>query len=121
MQERLMNDLKEVIVEIAHEVARQVINEELPRILDTMSKPGNFLSDLIDYNKACELLHISKATLHSYINTGKLTKHFMVEGGKPFLSRKEIESLMKKAQKVGRNLTIGNYKDPSSKDKSKAA
>ena len=104
MNERFINELTELVRTIAREVARKVFVEELPKILDNLSKPGSMLSDLVDYNKASEMLGVSKPTLHSYIRAGKLTKHCLVEGGKPFLKLSEIEKMIKKNRRVDLSL-----------------
>jgi len=121
MSEKFMNDLIELIGKVARNEAEKVLAEELPKILDTMTKPEKVLSDLVDYNTACKLLNVSKPTLHSYINTGKLTKHFLVPGGKPFLSVKEIERMMTKTRRVNPSLAIKNLIDPTIYGNSNAA
>ncbi len=68
------------------------------------------LSDLIDYNKASDLLRVSKPTLHAYIKAGKLTKHHVVNGGNPFPSMHEIEGMMKKSRRINSNLTVKYFR-----------
>lgn len=96
--------LTELMRSIARDVAREVVAQEMPKVLDNLSKPGKMLSDIVDYNTAAGLLHISKPTLHTYIKTGKLTKVTLVDNGKPFLRRSEIEAMMKKSRKVNPSL-----------------
>jgi hypothetical protein len=105
MEENVMMELTEFIRKIAREVAK----EEMSGMINNVSRPGRLLSDLIDYKKACELLGITKTTLHSYINGGKLTKHYAVEGGKPYLSMGEIEKLMKKSCRLNTKLTVEHF------------
>ena len=95
-----MLNLKKLIKEIARETSREVLREEMPKILDNMSKPGKLLSELVGYDQASEMLGVTKTTLHNYINQGRLTKHYAVEGGKPFLKLSEIESMIKKSRRV---------------------
>ena len=76
------------------------MDEELPVILDNMNKPGSGLSDYVDYNCATSMLNVTKATLHTYIKTGKLEKHTIVTGGKPYLKKSEIEKLMKGGRRI---------------------
>jgi len=104
MNEKFMNELTELIRSVAREVAEKVLADELPKILDGLSKPGSLLSDLVDYNKASAMLGVTKPTLHSYIKTGKLTKHYAVEGGKPFLKLSEIEKMIKKNRRIDLSL-----------------
>lgn len=110
MEEKMITDLTEFITRISRGVAREVIKEEMAGIIDSASRPGKMLSDLIDYNKASELLRVSKPTLHAYINAGKLTKHYVVNGGKPFLSMSEIEGMMKKSRRIHSALTVKYFK-----------
>lgn len=110
MQEKMMTDLTEFITRISRGVAREVIKEEMTEILESASRPGNTLSDLIDYNKATELLRVSKPTLHAYIKAGRLTKHYVVDGGKPFLSMREIEGMMKKSRRIIPILTVKYFR-----------
>jgi hypothetical protein len=105
MEENVMMELTEFIRKIAREVAK----EEMSGMINNVSRPGRLLSDLIDYKKACELLGVTKTTLHSYINAGKLTKHYVVDGGKPYLSMSEIENLMRKSKKNQTILTITHF------------
>lgn len=121
MQEQLFKDFLAVVAEIAREVAIQVIHEEVPKIFEKKAQPGDILSDSIDYNTACELLRISKPTLHKYINEGKLTKHSFTDGGKPYLSRNEIQKIVKRTRRISPSITFNNFRQVNPGKKTEAA
>lgn len=121
MQEQLFKDLSAVVAEIARGVAIQVVYEEVPKIIEKKAQPGDTLSDLVDYKTACILLDISKPTLHKYIKEGKLTKHFFTDGGKPFLSRIEIQKMVKRTRRIPPVITVNNFRQVNPGKKTEAA
>jgi len=104
MDEEFMIRFRAVIAEEAKKIVMEVLNEELPKILVDLQKPGGGLSDYIDYDKAVEILGITKATLHNYIITGKITKYTLMENGKPYVRMSEIEKMMKGTRRVNPEL-----------------
>ena len=89
-----------LIAEEARKIVLEVLNEELPKIIVDLQKEDGVLSDFIDYDKAVEILGITKATLHTYIVTGKITKYTLTEGGKPYVRKSEIVRMMKGTRRV---------------------
>ena len=104
MEEEFIAKFKGMVQSLSEDAARKIIQEELPGIIRKMQEPGADLSDYIDYNAAADMLGICKTTLHNYINSGKLSKHQLRTGGKPYLRRSEIMKLMKSTKQVKPNL-----------------
>ena len=100
MEEQFINIQREYIKQLIKESIMDALHEELPKILDGMAQPGKLLSDFVDYDNASKRLGVTKATLHNYINAGKLTKHYVIENGKPFLKLSEIEAMIKKTRRI---------------------
>lgn len=98
------------LTEFIRKIAREVAKEEMTGMIDNVSRPGKLLSDLIDYKKACELLGRTKTALHTYINAGKLTRYYLVDGGNPYLSITEIEAMIKKDKRINPSLTITHFR-----------
>jgi hypothetical protein len=100
----LLKALNQTIREVAREAILDILKEELPSMIQELSKPGNPLSDYLTYTQVTEMLGVTKATIHNYIVSGKLTKYSLTEGGTPFLKASDIAKAMKGQRRISQSL-----------------